>query len=59
MSFMKTPVSYTHLYNLKDWSSFLVTNGTSNIFALKTVLARNSVDSPIYPRTGCLLYTSL
>ena len=51
-------ISY-QAYNLKDWSSFLVTNGTSNIFALKTVLARNSVDSPIYPRTGSEFSLSL
>lgn len=51
-------ISY-QAYNQKDWSSFLVTNGTSNIFALKTVLARNSVDSPIYPRTGSEFSLSL
>ena len=51
-------ISY-QAYNLKDWSSFLVTNGTSNIFALKTVLARNSIDSPIYPRTGSEFSLSL
>ena len=51
-------ISY-QAYTLKDWSSFLVTNGTSNIFALKTVLARNSVDSPIYPRTGSEFSLSL
>lgn len=51
-------ISY-QAYNLKDWSSFLVTNGTSNIFALKTVFARNSVDSPIYPRTGSEFSLSL
>ena len=43
-------ISY-QAYNLKDWSSFLVTNGT--------VLARNSVDSPIYPRTGSEFSLSL
>ncbi len=39
-------------YNLKDWPSFVIENGTSNIFALKTIFGRNSVDQPIYPRTG-------
>ncbi len=39
-------------YNLKDWTSFIVENGSSNIFALKTVFGRSTVDSPIYPRTG-------
>ena len=39
-------------YNLKDWTNFLVENGTSNIIALKTVFGRSTVDSPIYPRSG-------
>lgn len=39
-------------YNLKDWDNFLVKNGTSNIVALRTILSRNSVDSPIFPRRG-------
>lgn len=40
-------------YNLKDWDNrFIIANGTCNIFALKLVFARNSVDQPIYPRRG-------
>lgn len=39
-------------YNLKDWDSFIVTNGTSNIIQFKTVFGRSSVDQPIYPRQG-------
>lgn len=46
-------------YNLKDWTSFIVENGTSNIIALKTVFSRNTVDSPIYPRTGSEFSISL
>ena len=46
-------------YNLKDWTSFIVENGTSNIIALKTVFSRNTVDSPIYPRTGSEFSVSL
>lgn len=39
-------------YNLKDWTSFIIENGSSNIFSFKTVFARNSVDQQIYPRRG-------
>ena len=39
-------------YNLKNWGSFIMSNGTANLFSLKFVLARNSVDQPIYPRRG-------
>lgn len=45
-------VSYTS-YNLKNWgNSFVIDNGSSNIFALRTVFGRNSVDQPIYSRRG-------
>lgn len=44
-------ISY-QAYNLKDWDSFLVSNGTSNIIKLTTVFGRNTVDQPIYPRSG-------
>ena len=39
-------------YSLKDWYSFIMTNGASNLLSLKLVFARNSVDQPIYPRRG-------
>ncbi len=39
-------------YSLKNWSSFVMTNGSSNLLSLKLVLGRNSVDQPIYPRRG-------
>ncbi|MDO4758625.1 MAG: outer membrane protein assembly factor BamA [Rikenellaceae bacterium] len=39
-------------YDLKNWSSFVMTNGDANLFSLKFVLSRNSVDQPIYPRRG-------
>ncbi len=40
-------------YNLKNWGGyFALTNGVSNMASLKVVLARNSVDQPIYPRRG-------
>ncbi|MBO5351121.1 MAG: outer membrane protein assembly factor BamA [Alistipes sp.] len=39
-------------YDLKNWSSFIMRNGAANLFSLKFVLSRNSVDQPIYPRRG-------
>ncbi|MEG0807039.1 MAG: outer membrane protein assembly factor BamA [Alistipes sp.] len=39
-------------YNLKNWSSFVMTNGSANLLSLKLVFARNSIDQPIYPRRG-------
>ncbi|MBQ5638138.1 MAG: outer membrane protein assembly factor BamA [Alistipes sp.] len=39
-------------YDLKNWSSFIMTNGAANLFSLKLVVSRNSVDQPIYPRRG-------
>lgn len=39
-------------YSLKNWTGFVVENGNSNLLSLKLVLARNSVDQPIYPRRG-------
>ena len=45
-------ISYQR-YKLKDWSDYYeFNNGASNVFALKTVLSRNSVDQPLYPRRG-------
>lgn len=39
-------------YSLKDWASFVMTNGSSNLLSLKLLFARNSVDQPLYPRRG-------
>ena len=39
-------------YDLKNWNSFIMTNGAANLFSLKFVFSRNSVDQPIYPRRG-------
>lgn len=39
-------------YSLKDWQTFVMDNGSSNLLSLKLVFARNSVDQPIYPRRG-------
>lgn len=39
-------------YRLKDWSSFVMSNGAANLLSLKLAFARNSVDQPTYPRRG-------
>ncbi len=40
-------------YELKDWSSWgLFGSGTSNHISLKTSFSRNSIDQPLYPKTG-------
>lgn len=46
-----TEASYER-YNLKNWNSFIMSNGNANLFSLKLVFGRNSVDQPIYPRRG-------
>ncbi len=46
-------------YDLKNWSSFIMTNGAANMFSLKFVLSRNSVDQPVYPRRGSDISFSL
>lgn len=37
---------------LDNWKYFFFQNGTSNILSFKTVLGRNSTDSPLYTRSG-------
>ncbi len=39
-------------YSLKDWGYFIISDGDANMFSLKTVLSRNSIDQAIYPRRG-------
>lgn len=40
-------------YRLHDWDYyFIFSNGTSNNFSYKVSLQRNSVDQPVYPRSG-------
>ena len=39
-------------FSLKNWNTFGMTNGATNLLSLKFVFARNSVDQPIYPRRG-------
>ncbi len=45
-------VSY-QLYILKDWGQYFpISNGTSNDVNLEVTLSRNSIDNPIYTRSG-------
>ncbi|MEX1000807.1 MAG: POTRA domain-containing protein [Crocinitomicaceae bacterium] len=39
-------------YDLRNSNFFVFSNGYSNNISLKTVLTRNSIDAPIYPRSG-------
>ena len=39
-------------YILKDWQYFPVTNGKCNDLSISLTLARNSIDNPIFPRSG-------
>jgi outer membrane protein insertion porin family len=46
-----TDLSYQR-YWLKDWYSFPVSNGTANSLTLGLTLGRNSIDNPLYTRSG-------
>ena len=46
-------------YDLKNWGSFIMNNGTANLFSFKFIFNRNSVDQPIYPRRGSDISLSL
>lgn len=50
--------SYQH-YNLQNWMYFLITNGRSNDLSLNFTLSRNSVDNPLYTRSGSSYSLSL
>ncbi|MEG2493014.1 MAG: outer membrane protein assembly factor BamA [Rikenellaceae bacterium] len=39
-------------YILDNWNNFIIKDGHSNIISLTAQLSRNSVDHPIYPRSG-------
>lgn len=52
-------VGFTSYY-LKNWyDAFLFTDGRSNIFTLRTVFSRNTVNQPIYPSSGSEFTLSL
>ena len=46
-------------YGLKNYQSFVMSNGNANMLSLRLVLARNSTDQPIYPRRGSDISLSL
>ncbi|MBO7325242.1 MAG: BamA/TamA family outer membrane protein, partial [Bacteroidales bacterium] len=47
---------YTELafqqYNMHDWAYFVINNGLSNDFHLGITLSRNSIDNPLFTRSG-------
>ena len=55
---LTTDLSYTR-YDLKNWSYFLVSNGSCNNIALNIALRRSSTDNNIYPRSGSEFELSL
>ncbi len=48
---MFNSINYNH-YNLHNYSSFIFTNGNANDINTNITIQRNSVDQPIYPKTG-------
>ncbi|MDD2798240.1 MAG: outer membrane protein assembly factor BamA [Bacteroidales bacterium] len=46
-----TEFSY-QLYKLKDWNYFVIHNGVSNNVSLSLSLSRNSIDNPVFTRSG-------
>lgn len=46
-------------YNLKDWNYFIVTDGIANNLSFTTVLSRNSLDNPLFTRSGSSFSLSL
>jgi outer membrane protein insertion porin family len=51
-------VSYQY-YDLQNWASFIFGTGYANNLSFTTTLARNSIDAPIYPRSGSQTSISL
>lgn len=48
---LTTSVNYTR-YNLKNWTYFIMTDGSANNFNFDVTLGRSSIDNPIYTRSG-------
>lgn len=55
---LNNTISYQQ-YNLSNWSGFLFDKGRAHNVSFTTVLSRNSVDQPIYPRSGSNISLSL
>ena len=51
-------VSYQR-YDIKDYGTFLFTDGVANNLSLTSTFGRNSIDQPIYPRRGSNFELSL
>lgn len=51
-------LSYQYL-DLNNWVNFVFNTGFSNNLSFSTTLARNSIDAPIYPRSGSQTAISL
>jgi outer membrane protein insertion porin family len=48
---MYSEITYQH-YDISNWNRFIFSNGDANNLSGKLVFSRNSIDQPIYPRTG-------
>lgn len=46
-------------YRMHQWFQFIFPDGESNVIFYKVTLSRNSIDAPIYPRSGSQLSASL
>lgn len=46
-------------YDLQNWGNFIFGTGFANNLSFKTILSRNSIDAPIYPRSGSQTSLSL
>jgi len=48
---LNTSLNYQR-YSLKNWTYFIMTDGTANNFSIDLTLGRSSIDNPIYTRQG-------
>ncbi len=46
-------------YKMNNWYQFIFADGESNVVYYKVTLSRNSIDAPIYPRSGSQITASL
>jgi outer membrane protein insertion porin family len=46
-------------YMLKNWDYFVITNGNANSLSLGLTLSRNSMDNPLYTRSGSQFVASI
>ncbi len=55
---LQQTVSFQY-YELLNSTAFDLSNGFANNFSLTTILSRNSVDAPIYPKSGSIISLSV